>query len=1287
MTKRIHGAGGSSGGGGNQTTVVQPPAPVFTPDDAGLRSSSFAQLQFLLCEGEILGPVGGNTVEGLERSVYLDDTPVRVGDLVSPQPSDLVFSYGRPASQQTGVPDFTRISTVVAVDKQVKLNLPISQSITSPDPSSSAVYARVILTFEGLVDARSNGDVLPGIVGLGVQYQDAAGTFYTVFSGEVSGKFSGAFQREYDFLLQGVGPWRIVVTRGSSDDAQRSGAENTYRSSFSFSSVVLSLDQRLSYPYSSILSLGIRADQYSALPSVAIEVFGRILQVPSNYDPVTRTYTGVWDGTFKLAYSNNPAWVMYDIINNERFGLGEFVEPWQTDKWSLYAVAVYCDGMVPAAGGVGLEPRFTCNLILQTAEQAWTVLQQLSSIFRGLLYYAGGYIMAIQDSPRPAVFTFNESNTIEQFDEGGNVSAGNFTYSGAAKRSRSTVVLVSWDDPLDNYQPRVEYVANEIALARFGYKPKDLRLIGVTSRGQALRAAQATLLIEELLDDIVSFSTNEIGAAVRPGDRVKIADPNKAARRYGGRIAAVDGTLITLDASPTVPAGGWIGSTFSFMDFDSEEQPVLIAGSICCVIDNVVEVDGLSKQPAPGIPWLIETPDRTAQDFRILTVEEQDNGVYAFTALRYRADLFDAVDYGTALNDNESYLYKIVNPAPPTITQARVIWDNGQAKIDVEWRPPATSETLNGFDVSVREYRLQYQAGSLQNDGSIIYDGTWREVARQFDNREQISINQFVAADRFQVRVSAVGRLGAQSPWATADVEDIQVGSPMPDLGGTFLGPGEFPSLLPNATLSHINLSSGAHLFTWNIQVPVPSYVSGIQISARPLNYSLTGSESAGLMPMDDGDWMLVSTSSLDNYATITFAAPASWEIRANLVTVIPGITGTTYVFDRVDRLEIEPPPPISFAVVTEPRRPSTPLTRRFSWSITDQPPFITKWPDGVVTDIAAFDVRFKKGDAFSVNGVSAWDLGFPLFSDGISGDQRWFETNLFDSGIWTVMIRSRDKTGWQSSEFAFVQVNLGDALPTNVVERLDLKDLGFAGQLENAYVDFEADPSFYVRPLEEALYIEAQDDEFYEGIMSDVIVQTDTALPSSYNYPLSIDYSSAGLVVYVQSSGTYQLFLRKLGNSASTLMYQSPTTEQFYQEPVTSYIYRELANSASSEFHPLAPFERVDTGDYELLVRFASEDGVTPAKIRDIDIVIDYPDINEIINDLLVPVGGTRVTLKQEFRVLKAVNLTLQDSPGPGIPASAILTGKDRRGFNVVCRDINGNEVEALIDAACAGY
>ncbi|MFZ9261324.1 MAG: host specificity protein J [Limnohabitans sp.] len=1292
MTKKIHGAGGGGGGGGgggNQTVVVNQNVPVYNPtytsDDPGLRSTSFAQLQFLVCEGDVEGPAYGNTIDGLEKSVFLDDTPIKIGTLVTPQPTDLVFSYGRPNGQQTAVPGYNRIGAVNSVDTAVLYQQPVSQTVTASDPNAT-YYARVLLTFGALVYQTNKGDVLGTSVALKIDYTDGLGVARTAYDSSISGKFSGQFQREFEFLLQGPGPWRITVYRNTADDDDRSSDGNTYRTNFNFSTVVAVIDQKLSYPYSSVLSVGLRADQYSNLPQVSIEMKGLKIEVPSNYDPVARTYTGDWDGTFKTAYSNNPAWVLRDLIVNDRYGLGSYVSAAQVDRWTLYSIAQYCDQQVPAPGG-GTEPRFTCNLILQTSEEAWNVLQQLSSIFRGLLYYAGGRIISIQDRPTQTVFTFSESNTIEEFSDDGKVSLGNFSYAGAAKRARHTVVLASWDDPLDNYQPRVEYIADEAGISRYGYKAMDLRLFGVTSRGQALRAANWALLSEAVLDDTVSFRSNEIGAAVRPGDVVAIADPAKAGRRYGGRIKAVAGNVITLDDAPTAPPTGWTGATFSYMVADAQGQPKLQVRQIVSIVGAVVTLtaDATAAAPIATFPWMLEASDKSAQRFRVLTVEEQDEGVYAFTALRYRDDIYQTVDFDTPLQDNEDYLYKAVKPGAPTITKAQVIWDNNQAKLDIEWTPASTNTVLNGFDLTVKEHRLQYQSGSLQSDGSILYDGVWRELERQGDTREQIPIDQFVATDRFRVRVCAVGRLGLQSDWATRDVDDVQVWFPMPDLAGTHLGlvPGDGstdPAQLPNAVVTHLNQSSGSQLFTWQINVPVPPYVNGVAISAKP-NRTLTDVESNGLLPPDADGYYAIASVAIDDYYALAFHALVNWDVRINLTTSIAGLAGTTYAHDGVDRAELVPPIPQQFVVVTDPPKPSQPIKRRFSWDFTDPPAFVDKWPLGYVNDIVAYDIRFKAGTTVD------WDLGFQMFSDGIPGDQQWFETELFDSGSWVIMLRSRDRTGWLSDDISFVKVNLGDALPTNVVDRTDLKPLAFPGTLANATRVVRTSGLMYPDPQADAFYQNPQDDEFYEGAAGNNLVQTDPTLRALYIYPFSVTQNGAGIVVYTQSSGTYQWFLKKTGGTGDDLFYRDPLTDPIYPLPITDYFYRKVSAGLTEEFHPLAPFEKVDAGTYELACGFHSVDGIKAAEIWDVDIVLDYPDIVETFNDEVIPVGGRRLTFSHQFEAMKAISLTLQDTPAPGVPQVAMVSGKDRSGFMVRCYDTNGNDVEGLVDATCVGY
>jgi hypothetical protein len=1327
MSKVIRGAGGGGGGGGGrrgggnqapapvvqQTTIVQAPAPrtpTFTDDDPGLRSVSFAQIQFLLAEGEVEGPAEGNTREGLLQSVRLDDTPIQVGTAdPSPKPEDLVFSYGRVAGEQSAVPGYFRIGDVISVDKEVNKDVPIGQAV-SVSANSGEYAGKVLLTFQALVYQSGNGDVLPTSVEYKISYTDNAGTERVVFDDKVEGKFSGQFQRQHDFDFEGSGPWNVVVERKTEDDDQRTSGANVYSTQFNYSSVAASLKQGLHYPQSSMLTVGIRADIYAGLPAVSIDLKGLKVQIPSNYDPEKREYTGTWDGTFKAdtAWTNNPAWILRDLIVNDRYGLGEYISEDLVDKWTLYQIAEYCDEEVDAMGG-GKEPRFTANIVLQTAEEAWNVLQQISSVFRGLLYYSASMVVSGQDRPSTPVFTFNESNTIQNVSADGKVETGNFIYVGAAKRARHTVCLVSWDEPNNNYQPRVEYIADEESLNRFGYKPMDLRMLGCTSRGQALRAARWALYSERELDDTITFRTNEIGMALRPGDVVKIADPLKAAGRYGGRVTAVSGNTITVDQMPPTPTT-WAGSTFQYMVNGTNNEPQIISRNIGSVdIDaRTITLAATSHgDPVINNPWIVEVPDRSAQLFRVLSVEEQDGGVYAVSALRYEEDIYDSVDNDTPLNPDDDYLFKPVAPEKPTITTHTLVWDNNQAKMNLAWKPGQVNNILNGFDLTIRGYRVQYQAGTYDEDtDTTTYEDTWREILFQVDTREQVPIDQYVVANRYKVRVLSVGRTGQESPWSdVVTIGPITDYIPFPDLGGDDGG----DPATDNATLMHMNQSSGSQLFSWNFNVDIPPYVNAVRLECKP-SRDLTDVEERGLREPNADGWYLIADIPTNDYYAVAFHALVNWEVRLSLRTLIPDLQGDTYVTDTVDVQELYPPIPDLFTVVTEPIKANTPLTRRFSWEFTTDPPFVENWPLRVVNDISAFEIRFKAGTNVD------WDLGWPLYADGVPGDQRWFETTLFDSGTWTVMIRPRDRTGWLSEDTQFVLVNLGDALPTNVVEERDLKDECFPGTYDNIQLisgGVNYDTLMYPAPITDPFYEQPYSDEIYQGApclvyetpttdpfykdpTSDVFYECgeegcnleliDPSKPGEYIFPHSIVHNGGGIVVFTKSTGTYQWFIRHVPTDDADLIYKDPTTDPFYETPLTDLFYRSTSADIDGEFHPLAPFEKLNAGIYELGVRLKSIDGTDKAQINDVDVIIDYPDLFEVVDDFQVPSGGGRFTLKQTFRHVGSVNLTLQAQAGSDA-ITARLDQKDLTGFNVSCLDKDGNTTNGLIDAIVAGY
>ena len=1354
----IHGAGGGGSSQRRQPKIKEPPKPVIAQDDPALQSISFAKLQFLLCEGDIEGPAYGNTIEGLEKSVYLNDTPLRLADeSINPQPEDLVISYGRPSSEQTSVPDYVRSVETEGVDQLCQFEQTVQQALITPEPDGT-YYAYVLLTFEGLqvvtVDgdrtSGNNGDVRTYRVDYTVDYIDALGAVRTEFNSFVEGKFSSSFQRSHEFLLQGVAPWTVRVTRRTVDDDALDPNIEVARSTFNFSSVGVALDAKLNYANSSVLSVGVRADNYDQIPNVSVELKGTKVEIPTNatVDPTDGhiTYSGVWDGTFKVEWTSDPAWCLRDLIINDRYGAGEYIDESFVDKWSLYQISQYCNEMVPSDrkdgdGNPIPEPRFSCNLLLQSSGEAWVVLQQVSSIFRGMVYYASSIAVAAQDREKDAIFTFNESNTIEEFDDDGQVSNGNFTYSGSALRARRTVCLVSYDDPANNWEPRIECVADKTAVDEYGYRSVDLRVLGVTSRSQALRAANWTLLSEQLLSDTVAFKTNEIGMAMRPGDIVKIADPVKAAVRAGGRITAVSGNTIELDYIPADPPGGIIGSTLSWMynepvtandgpnqprlytanviavpgndpgpdwengqgicvdqrigDYNESDIDTFISGqfiSLCidptddifdpgtAVYDNAdaqprdaiivdgggggsVIIDGNGGHPPEkNNPFLLEFPLRSAQQFRILTVTQEEEGVYALTGLRYRSDIYDAVDFNTPLDDNEDYFFKVVSPGVPTNVIAQVVWDNGQAKIDVRWRPPTLSPELFEYNLAVSNYRVQWQAGTVV-DGVVTWSGVWRELPRQFDDREMIPIDDLAISDKFRVQVAAVGRLGIQSAWSAPVVaDDITTWFPMPDIS-------------VGSILDFQNQSTGGQLFIWDFSgVAVPPYVNGVRLDVRP-NRPLTPREARGLKPPDVDGRYIYGDFPLEEYAVCIFHADTNWVCRISFLTAVIGLQGSTYATKTVLRDDLVPPPPDRFSVVTETDNKSLAPLRRFSWTLPTSeiddtraalipydapdimPMVVTpNWPLGKVTDIDQFRVRYKAG--FQNN----WDLGVPLFADGVPGDQRFFETELFDGGTWTVMIRSVDRTGWVSDNQASIIINLGDAIPTNVVDTFEAHTDGWPGQKENMEV------------------------------VGGALQQIDPTIDGFYSYAFDVttDTEDSGPVITTEANGTYQWFIRGLGADIDADMYPDPQGDPMYPDPQTDYMYLDTNNTISDEFHPYVPFEKLAAGNYEIACLIRSVDGTTPTALNEVTVRLDYPDVRQTMEDVSIDASGDQeITFPEPFpHRCKAVSLTLQDPLGAvTVPATAYIRGKSVDNFRVRLLDANGNIIEGSADVTAVGY
>ncbi|NDD11473.1 MAG: host specificity protein J [Betaproteobacteria bacterium] len=518
----IIGAGGGGKGGGGSARVAQE-----APDS--LRSKAYARVVDLVCEGEIEGLAAGL------QSVYLDDTPIQNPD-GSYNFTGVTLETRPGTQQQSYIPGFSSVENEVSVGVECKANQPVVRTINDPDVD--AVRIKVSIPTLTLQDT-TNGDLNGASVSYAIDVQARGAGYVQVLADTVSGKTTSRYQRSYYIPLTGTGPWDVRLRRITADSTQTSLQNKTF-----FESYTEVIESKLRYPNSALMALRVDASQFTSIPRRSYDLKLLRVRIPSNYFPQTRSYAGVWDGTFKVAWTDNPAWCFYDLVTNTRYGLGSFIPESQVDKWALYRVARYCDELLPNGLG-GYEPRFTCNLYLQSREQAYKVVQDMASIFRGMAYWSGGAITVTQDSPQDPVYQFTASNVID----------GEFAYQGSSAKARHTVALVSWTDPDDFYRQKVEYVEDMAGIARYGVVQADVVAMGCTSRGQANRVGKWLLYSEQSESEIITFRTGLEGAVVRPGDVIKVADSSRGGLRLGGRIAAATTASVTLDQD--LPAGSW----------------------------------------------------------------------------------------------------------------------------------------------------------------------------------------------------------------------------------------------------------------------------------------------------------------------------------------------------------------------------------------------------------------------------------------------------------------------------------------------------------------------------------------------------------------------------------------------------------------------------------------------------------------------------------------------------------------------------------------------------------
>ncbi|MGP5661708.1 TipJ family phage tail tip protein [Psychrobacter celer] len=592
--------GGSKGGGGGHTPIEQPNT---------LESAQRLKIIDLLCEG-----VAGQDVTF--KNIYLDNTPI--------QNSDGTYNFtGIRVSALPGTHNqdylagFDSTDKIVSVGTEVKAATPITRTITDPLVDS----VRVTLALGSLVTMTDKGDRVGGSVSLTVMCGNKS---YPV---TISGKTTSAYHQDVVLTDLPDAPFNISVQRNTPDSTTDKTSNATHWVSY-----VESIDAKFSYPNSVVVGLEIDSAQFGGkIPTRTYRNKWTQIKVPNNYDPITRTYEGVWLGEFKTAWSDNPAWVFYDLVTDKRYGLGDRLGEFGCDKWSLYQIAKYCDQIVPDGFG-GQEPRFTCNAYLSEPRDAKALLDDLASVFRGIAVWDGEMVTALQDAKKDPTATYSNANVVD----------GMFAYSGAAQKTIFTAVHVKYNDKTDNFATKTEYVANDEAIKRYGLNVKQITAFGCTSRGQAARVGK--WLIETSIRErqMVSFSVGREGIRHLPFDIIEIADNDYAGDMIGGRVLSVMGNTITVDRSM---------SNVSSIRYYANGQSKTV--NVTAVQDNKIT---LSAKPV-GIEQLgvfsATKTDVKPRLFRALSIAE-DDGTYTISAVQHDENKEAIVDQGATFEQDDT---------------------------------------------------------------------------------------------------------------------------------------------------------------------------------------------------------------------------------------------------------------------------------------------------------------------------------------------------------------------------------------------------------------------------------------------------------------------------------------------------------------------------------------------------------------------------------------------------------------------------------------------------------
>ncbi|EOZ7539562.1 host specificity protein J [Enterobacter hormaechei] len=706
--------------------------PVEQPDD--LQSVAKAKILMVLGEGEF---AGGLTA----KDIYLDGTPLQNAD-GSENFSGVVWEF-RPGTQaQDYIQGIPGTENEISVGTEVSSETAWTHTFTNTQLSA----VRLRLKWPSLFKQQDNGDLVGYSINYVVELQTNGGSWQKVLDTNVTGKTTSGYERSHRIDLPKAGSTWTIRLRKITADANSAKIGDT----MTIQSYTEVIDAKLRYPNTALLYIEFDSSQFNgSIPQIACEPRGRVIRVPDTYDPETRAYSGTWLGTFKWAWTNNPAWIFYDLVVSDRFGLGDRLTTANIDKWTLYQVAQYCDQMVPdGKGGSGTEPRYTCNVYIQERNDAYTVLRDFAAIFRGMTYWGDDKIVALADMPRDVDFTYTHANVID----------GRFTYSSSTTKNRYTNALVSWSDPDNAYSDAMEPVFEQALVARYGFNQLEITAIGCTRQSEANRKGRWGILTNNK-DRVVTFNVGEDGNIPQPGYVIAVADRNLSGRELGGRVSAVNGRVLTLDRAPDASSGDRM--------IVNLPSGVSQSRTIQSIRGNKVTVTtAYSETPVAEAVWVIESDELYAQQYRVITVTDNNDGTFTIVGANHDPDKFDRIDTGAIIDQRPVSVIPPGNQSPP----ANIV---------------ISSFSVVQQNISVETMRVSWD----QAQNAIAYEAQWRRNDGNWVNVPRSSTTSFdvpgIYAGRYLVRVRAINAAEISSGWGYSEEKTLtgKVGNPPKPVG------------------------------------------------------------------------------------------------------------------------------------------------------------------------------------------------------------------------------------------------------------------------------------------------------------------------------------------------------------------------------------------------------------------------------------------------------------------------------------------------------------------------